>query len=329
MTKNITLIIFAIFTLNGMAQYAPPAGESGTTAIHKDSSIIMNWASEVISFERGPEDITNPDGPLASFGDETEALGVAEGTSTDVVSLGDAGSITLTFPYPIENGEGPDFAVFENSFSSTYLELAHVEVSSNGERFVRLPSVSAIQTEVQTGSFGTTLAEEIYNLAGKYEQGFGTPFDLEDIVDSADINLDSIQYVRIIDVVGSVDEAYGSYDSQGNLINDPFKTDFESGGFDLDAVAVLNENNILLGVEEEEQISFSVYPNPTNGILRINTSSEIATLSLIDLSGKELVRLENVAELDLRNYNLTTGIYLIQMNTIEGQVLQQKLIYKN
>ena len=45
------------------------------------------------------------------------ALGPAVGSSFDVVSLGRGGSIILTFDPPVENGEGWDFAVFENSFN--------------------------------------------------------------------------------------------------------------------------------------------------------------------------------------------------------------------
>jgi hypothetical protein len=46
--------------------------------------------------------------------------------------------------------------------------------------------------------------------------------------------------VRIIDVVGSIDPAFGTRDSLGNLINEPFPTPFSSSGFDLDAVGVIH-----------------------------------------------------------------------------------------
>jgi len=84
----------------------------------------------------------DPQGEQASFGDESEALGVAEGNSVDVLSLGDMGQATLTFDVEIEDGEGWDFAVFENSLDDTFLELAFVEVSSDGEDFYLFPAVS-------------------------------------------------------------------------------------------------------------------------------------------------------------------------------------------
>ena len=204
-----------------------------------DSPQILGWATGVASLNRGLADITNPDGGVVTFGDASNALGPAEGTSLDVVSLGDGGSITLTFDQPISDGAGADFAVFENSFSDTFLELAFVEVSSNGTDFFRFDATSLTQTQTQVGAFGTLDPTNLNNLAGTFRQGFGTPFDLAELTDPA-LNTDLVTHVRLIDVVGSIDPNVGSQDASGNFINDPFSTPFASGGFDLDGVAVLN-----------------------------------------------------------------------------------------
>jgi hypothetical protein len=308
-------------------QFAPAAGEPGSTAIHMDSSAFIAWANEVVEFDRGLMDITNPEGPLASFGDESEALGMAEGSSTEVVSLGDKGSITVTFEHSIRNDEGFDFAVFENGFSDDYLEFAHVEVSTDGERFVRLPSVSNISTEEQTGGFSNSDPTEVYNLAGKYRQGYGTPFDLEDIADSTGIDLENIVYVRIIDVVGSIDPEYGTMDSEGNLINDPFKTDFESGGFDLDAVGVIHNNDPTIGIQDQESIAISLYPNPSQGIFNIETSAQIVGVKLIDLGGRIAYESQGKSVIDLSSTNLEKGTYFVYIQVVNGTFVQ-KLIYR-
>jgi hypothetical protein len=44
-----------------------------------------------------------------------------------------------------------------------------------------------------------------------------------------------------VDVVGSITPAYATYDSQGNMVNDPWPTPYSSSGFDLDAVGVINQ----------------------------------------------------------------------------------------
>jgi hypothetical protein len=233
------LSIFAASARAGI--YAPAAGQPGSTAIANTSPSIVDWASTVQSITRGPQNITDPTGPLATFGSPAEALGPAEGNSFNVVSLGDGGQITLAFPRAIRNGPGADFAVFENSFSDNFLELAFVDVSSDGTHFFRFPSVSLTQTATQVASFGSLDPTDLNNLAGKYRQGFGTPFDLEELKNvSPFLDVNNVQSVRVTDVIGTIDPLYGSRDSLGNLINDPYPTVFASGGFDLDGVGVIN-----------------------------------------------------------------------------------------
>lgn len=326
MKTTLVLLVMMLISQLGLAQFAPPAGEVGTTAIHKDSSSIIDWAAQVESFERGPEDITDPDGSLASFGTPEEALFEAEGNSTNVVSLGDGGSITLSFNFSIRNEEGFDFVVFENSFSDDYLEFAHVEVSSDGERFVRIPSISNIPVEEQTGTYENTDPTLVHNLAGKYRQAYGTPFDLEDIADSTGIDLNDVKFVRIVDVVGSIDPVYGTRDSEGNLINDPYKTDFESGGFDLDGVGVIHNNNPSLSHTEFE-VNLSVFPNPTNDFITVSSSEKIRSITLIDMSGK-MICLSYSANMPigLKELGCQSGLHVLKIEMENGLVIHKRLI---
>lgn len=237
-------LLIAPATGRAQGPFPPAAGQPGSTAIHKDNPSIKAWAS-AYEIQRGWVNVADTSlyvngSNKASFGHPSAALGMASGVSTEVVSLGDGGSITLRFSAPIINGPGFDFAVFENSFSDNYLELAFVEVSSDGQRFVRFPAVSLTPTHTQVGSFGTLDPTNLHNLAGKYRGGFGTPFDLNDLADSSGININNIQFVRLIDVVGSIEPSYASYDAQGNIVNDPFPTPFSSGGFDLDGIGLIN-----------------------------------------------------------------------------------------
>ncbi|WP_432798750.1 PEP-CTERM sorting domain-containing protein [Poriferisphaera sp. WC338] len=219
--------------------FAPAAGQTGSTAIHKDDVAFVGWATGA-TVVRGLADIANPGGANASFGTDSEAIGKAEGTSLDVVSLGDGGSAILTFDTAIANGDGADFAVFENSFSDVFLELAFVEVSSDGINFFRFDAVSETQTTTQVGGFGTLDPTNLDNLAGKYRQGYGTPFDLEELVGTIGLDVNNITHVRVVDVVGSINPLHATTDSLGNVINDPYATPFSSSGFDLDAVGVIN-----------------------------------------------------------------------------------------
>ena len=232
-------------------------GTEGCNAIAQDSSAIVAWATGV-ELTRGPQMISNPNSPMASFGTDSNAIGQATANNTmAAVSLGDGGSALITFEHPIRNGEGPDFAVFENSFGDSFLELAFVEVSTDGERFVRFPATSLTQTQTQTGETGSTDPTKINNLAGKFRIGYGTPFDLAELADSTGIDIDSIVYVRLVDVVGSIDPQYASYDAFGHIVNDPWPTNFAACGFDLTGVAVMYEREDVVPVAVDATIAAS------------------------------------------------------------------------
>jgi hypothetical protein len=221
--------------------YAPAAGQLGSTAIAYNSPQIVAWANSVQELTRGPMNIANPGAGLASFGSGTAALGPAGTDTTAVVSLGDGGHITLGFAQPITDGPGYDFAVFENGLSDTFLELGFVDVSSDGANFFRFPSVSLTPTATQVGSFGALDPTNLNDLAGKYRVGFGTPFDLSELAGvSPLLDISNVRYVRVTDVVGSINPLYATVDSLGNMVNDPYPTAFASGGFDLDGVGVIN-----------------------------------------------------------------------------------------
>ncbi len=227
MYRNIVLGAIALLGA-GVAQagpYAPAAGQPGSTAVPMNSSAIAGWATKATSYTPG----TNASAP---FIDPTQALGPATGVPTDVVSLGDGGSIVLTFATPITDGPGADFAVFENSFGDTFLEVAFVDVSSDGINFYRFPNFSLTANPVP--AFGTLDPTNLDGLAGKYRGGFGTPFDLQALSAVPTLNINRITHVRIVDVLGD-----GSVkDSLGRSIYDPTPTQM-SGGFDLDAVGAM------------------------------------------------------------------------------------------
>jgi len=226
-------LIVVLQTVVVFAQYDPAGGEPGSKSVHKDDASIVAWASGA-ELVRGRKQINSETSGYPDVGVADAATGAFDGS---IVSLGDSGYITLSFSQPIQNNHGYDFAVFENGFRvgfSYYLELAHVEVSNNGIDFVRFPSESLSDTSYQTDNFGYTEPEKLRNLSGKHQAPYGTLFDLEEI------GIDQINYIRIVDVVGSVNDSFGTRDSKGRIINDPWPTPFASSGFDLDAVAVVN-----------------------------------------------------------------------------------------
>ena len=211
--------------------YSPPAGDRLSDAVGLDDPAIIGWATAVADYSPGAE-------VAAAFGDASGALGPVTGRSPSTVSLGRGGSITLQFDRPLRDGLGDDFTVFENSFSDTFLELAYVEVSSDGVNFRRFDSDS--RTAEPVSAFGELDSTQISGLAGTFRGGFGTPFDLADLGSadlgsSVDFDPDRVTHVRIVDVVGDG----SARDSDGDVIYDPFPT-VDSAGFDLDGVGVIH-----------------------------------------------------------------------------------------
>ena len=239
--------------------------------------IFRGWATSVVSYEPAP-------GVDLQWTDPNKALGAATGGNVfGIVSLGDLeehqidarvspGQITLSFGEPIRDGNGYDFAVFENGLVSLkdtaagsiagqmFAELGYVEVSSNGKDFVRFLSVSL--TPELVGPYGTIEISHVYNLVGKHPNAdglcTGTPFDLREIAGDRDVvsgvvDVNNINYVRIVDIPGSgdfgdegmtqVDPASWPYwDNyvKNHPIYDAWVT-FGSGGVDLEAIGVLEE----------------------------------------------------------------------------------------
>jgi len=239
--------------------FAPAAGQAGSTAINMNDSRIQSWASGVVDYSQG----SNVDPQWANT---NNALGQAQGQSDSIVSLGRGGSITLSFDNPIVNGDGYDFAIFENSFTDTFLELAWVEISTNGFDFFRIPGFSYTgidltdptnrSNDTPVGGFGSVDPTNIDGLAGKYRQGFGTPFDLGLFSGVSIIDINNINFIRLVDIIGDGRETDFSQStvnlSDGSTlpwgpfpIYDPTFT-FGSAGFDLDAIGVMNTSVVPL-----------------------------------------------------------------------------------
>lgn len=224
---------------------------------------INSWATGWLNYTPSPASDPALDGQYAYGGGVSDGTGggvnyrTPENTTgvadNAIVSLGDLsldqitsgvapGEITLTFDDVIFNGIGNDFAVFENGFESWtggfFAELAYVEVSTDGSNFARFASDSL--TPAAVGAYGGIDSTDVYNLAGKHARYQGTGFDLEDLVGdslvlSGIVELNDINFVRVIDIAGSGDFT----DADGDAIYDAYET-WGSGGFDLDAVGVIN-----------------------------------------------------------------------------------------
>lgn len=326
MIKSLLYIcLFTVSLSHAQLSYPPDADTEGTTAISKTSNVFVGWATGV-EVERGYIQISDPEAThmgsnKASYGLPSDAIGVPD---EGVVSLGDAGIAIVTFEKPIANGEGYDFAVFENG-SNTFLELAFVEVSSDGANYFRFPAHSETQTETPIGGFGALDARNLNNLAGKYKADYGTPFNLDDVPDNLLLDKNKITHVKLIDVVGSLEADYATLDSFGNKINDPYPTPFYSSGFDLAGVGVINQG--VLSTDDVTALQFTVYPNPASDFLSVNLGSlNTANVTLYDTSGRIVLVTKLSGSGDINVSSLSAGIYHLEINAESIRTIKQIVI---
>ena len=305
-------LFLLLVSLYSFGQYPPPPGYKGTTAISKDSSVFYNWASKCTVI-RGYVNIADTNflynnSNRASYGNVYMATGAPDGL---VLSLGDGGMATMSFDTVISDHDGWDFAVFENSFSDSFLELAFVEVSSDGVNFVRFPSVSLTQALLQVGTFDTIDTRLVNNLAGKYRLYYGTPFDLAELADSGRVNIHKITQIRIVDVVGCIQDAYARYDSQGHKINDPWPTPFDTGGFDLDAVGLIHNSPSAVD-ESLLKPSVSIIPNPCSHDARFFSGNPGSIhFEILNQMGQVLVKSSFTSSTSVDISYLPAGIFFV------------------
>lgn len=254
-------------------RHADPADEDAVI-----NPIFRGWASSVVSYKAAPgvdlpwADPNKALGPAT--GDNFDIVSLGDLNQAQIDQGISPGQIILSFSQPIRDSNGYDFAIFENgliSFQSTpagsvkgqmFAELGYVEVSSNGVDFARFPSVSL--TAGPVGMYGTIEISNVYNLAGKHPNAdgicMGTPFDLNEIANDPNVilglvDINDINYVRIVDIPGSGDFddnagkhidpntwPFWDYYSNYHPIYDAWVT-FGSGGVDLEAIGVLEEQN--------------------------------------------------------------------------------------
>ena len=249
----------------GYSAFAGPYAED-YEGIHHTNAVFEGWITGVVQSFR-PNSSSGGFSRNDSGSNDTvtaAVTGLPGGFATTnnlshVYSLGNGGSITLSFAAPIFDGAGPDFAVFENAFPDgvgfTYAELAFVEVSSDNVHWVAFPFDYLGTDYVYDLNFNDRYASQdvtlIDGLAGKNIITVGSPFDLGFLSNQAqvvngNVDLHNINYIRLTDVVGD-----GSVtDKNGNPVYDPYYNAFVPGlvaatplstdGFDLRAIGVLH-----------------------------------------------------------------------------------------
>ena len=83
-----------------------------------------------------------------------------------------------------------------------------------------------------------------------------------------------------------------------------------------------------VGINELDN-SFNIYPNPSNGVINIQSSNIIKTINIYNMIGN-LVMVKNIAnnQTTINVENLTNGVYFMELNLNNGSILNSKFIKK-
>jgi len=90
-------------------------------------------------------------------------------------------------------------------------------------------------------------------------------------------------------------------------------------GFIVDNVKIVDLEN--LGTNENNKTEISIYPNPVNDYLNINSDKKISAISITDLTGKTLFEGTNLNKIDVNH--LPKGLYLIKIKTDNSESIQK------
>jgi hypothetical protein len=96
----------------------------------------------------------------------------------------------------------------------------------------------------------------------------------------------------------------------------------------------MNENQVinacnLLGIEDREfEINYSIYPNPTNGIIYISSFQKIESIAIYNPIGQKVI-IENTSKNSIDLSDLKSGIYILELKIDKKNIRKKILLNKN
>jgi hypothetical protein len=75
-------------------------------------------------------------------------------------------------------------------------------------------------------------------------------------------------------------------------------------------------------------VDFVVYPNPVSGLLTISNASLVKDVKVVDITGRDVYSTSNNVnnEITIDFTSLKNGMYILQINTVDGAVINERII---
>lgn len=224
----------------------------------------------------------------------------------------------------------------DDSTTQQQLYLGNKTYGNNGiEFYMYVPSgkEAAFQLEdAVTGGTSTSVVGAITFNEGTSQEGVG--WVTNSALGAVSFDFPHDEWFR---VVGNVDMSLGMTQATWQFVVDgvsviPSGTSFSNGNGDVprslggitfysvsnDSQAYLDNFNyvngeIILAVEPTSVLDFQLYPNPTDGVLQIQSAEEISTIRLYSLQGSLLKEVSDTARIDVSEF--AQGLYFVELTS--------------
>lgn len=249
-----------------------------------------------------------------------------------------------------------NYLLSENSVDLDGDEIADTIIDINGDNEIQFTEALTIQKLVISPIGGTVInsLQDISQFNNLKRLTIYGDFGLTDV---SNLNMDSLEYIRISDHnsitdinlsdlpslnsilleglsgLNSLNIQNGSYATQNFSL---FYTYFNSAcvdsiqaEYDFVAQHILNGGtpsvNCTLGINENKVDNIQVYPNPANNEIKVTTNLVLNKITIYEINGKSVYK-GTLLNNSVNTNELNSGIYLLLFETENGESFKHKLI---
>lgn len=272
--------------------------------------------------------------PTNNVGDAT---GCQEISFTTNSTVGHCGPITSTVPTNVAPINSVTFASITKSTGYTAAGSVTPYIDYTADTTFEVKNnVSSLPLVVKGVTIGTTnrwgMAAFIdWNNDGDFEDAgesyFNTPATMITAVGSTNpVTLTGNITVPVGTALGKkVMRVKYNFNSSTTIINPALSSACSSmtNGQTLDFTLDYQE---FLAVTDVSKVGISIYPNPFTDVLKISDVKDVKSISVNDMTGREVKTLAPASEINLSN--LKSGLYLVNLKMADGSVKTFKAIKK-
>jgi hypothetical protein len=225
-------------------------------------------------------------------------------------------------PYEYANIELPEITYTTQANNSLVVSVGNDDNNANNQQTYNfdaaVESSGNVTLTVQTDAWGGEVRWNIRNSAGAivYQGG---PYASNQTFTIPLVLAEDCYRFTITDTYGDGGGPVNLTDSNGLVI-------YSTNGSYCSGESINFKSDGVLSVEANEVIQVVLYPNPTTGLLNIQTNRSI-DIAVFDITGKKVFNASNISnenQIDLSSLN--AGLYLVKLNDGTSESTQKLII---